>query len=145
MQVDPVITTPEMEMDTIIGQMYYSFSNYRLLPRSNYDIINLLDDGVRVDLPDTTTNITTIDGRRVETVLFPNPAESFVNVAVDGYEKEMTYVVYDITGRVVSNGWLNPFGFTTIDLQSVSSGILLIEIRGAQEELISINKVLRTN
>jgi DNA/RNA endonuclease YhcR with UshA esterase domain len=145
MQVDPVITTPEMEMDTIIGQMYYSFSNYRLLPRSNYDIINLLDDGVPVDLPDTTTNITTIDGRRVETVLFPNPAESFVNVAVDGYEKEMTYVVYDITGRVVSNGWLNPFGFTTIDLQSVSSGILLIEIRGAQEELISINKVLRTN
>lgn len=144
MQVDPVITTPEMEMDTIIGQMYYSFSNYRVLPRSNFDIINLLDDGVPVEL-DTATSITSIDGRRVETVLFPNPAESFVNVVVDGYEKEMSYVVYDITGRVVSNGWLNPFGFTAIDLENAPSGVLIVEIRGVEEELISVNRVLKTN
>ena len=44
LEVDPVLTNTNQTMDSMVCLVYYSFSNYRLQPRNNDDIIGFSEN-----------------------------------------------------------------------------------------------------
>ncbi len=134
MEVPPVLTTPTMEMDTLIGMVYYSFGNYRVLPRNNDDIIGLSDNGVSIpldstdlQLPDTSTAIVEIGGVKIETVIYPNPANEMLNIEIKGQSGKATAVIYDMMGREVSRTvvWQ---GVNTVPVDMLDQGVYILRI-----------------
>ncbi len=105
MEVDTVITSMDMEMDTISGVLYYGFGNFKLMPRNNDDIVNLSENGQAIILDSTDyqypTAIVEVNGKTVETNVYPNPASDVVSVSVNGVNNYVV-TVYDLGGRLVS-------------------------------------------
>ena len=71
--------------------------------------------------------------------VFPNPAQSVINVKSDGKLIGSVYSIYDNTGRVVLSGKLNA-EITTIELGNLSGGIYMISIGENMKQTFKVIK-----
>lgn len=94
------------------GVMWYSFGEYKMLPRFESDIETV---GF-ASLEDTQIN---------EAVLFPNPADATLNFM--NFEGQVT--VIDAQGRVVFTTHINANN-SQIDIQNLASGVYFAELNG---------------
>ena len=71
--------------------------------------------------------------------VFPNPAQSVINVKADSKLIGHVYSIYDNTGRVVLTGKLNSQN-TTIELSNLSGGIYMFSVRGNMKQTFKVIK-----
>jgi len=89
-----------------------------------------------------TDNLTHVEdkerpGREIS--VYPNPAQSLINVKVDSKLMGEFYTIYDNTGRVVLTGIINQEN-TTIELGNLSDGIYMFSIGGNVKQTYKIIK-----
>jgi len=71
--------------------------------------------------------------------VFPNPAQSVVNVKADSKLFGMTYSIYDNTGKVVLSGKINSEN-TVIELGNLSGGIYLFSVGENMKQTFKVIK-----
>jgi len=71
--------------------------------------------------------------------VFPNPAQSVINVKADSKLIGSVYSIYDNTGRVVLTGKLNSQN-TTIELGNLSSGIYMFSVGENMKQTFKVIK-----
>ncbi|MGB0390888.1 MAG: T9SS type A sorting domain-containing protein [Salibacteraceae bacterium] len=147
MEVDTVITSMNMEMDTIAGVLYYGFSNFKLMPRNNDDIINLSENGVAIVLdttdynyPDTVTSVVNVKGISIETLVYPNPATDVVSVTVNGINM-YNVAIYDLSGRMV-NEVRAANSTTVLSVNTLENGVYLMKVSDLSGNALAIEKVI---
>ncbi len=87
-------------MDSITGIMFYNFSNYKLLPRTNADVYNINNPVAGIE------NINLSDGK---VQIYPNPSNGLIHIEMNGYQnnEQVAVHVYDLAGRNVYSGIIN--------------------------------------
>lgn len=75
----------------------------------------------------TVTSVKEIPGLKMIISAFPNPTNSYINLKVDGEIENLTFAVYDISGRVVTQGKMesNP---TQVSFDQQSAGVYFIRV-----------------
>lgn len=71
--------------------------------------------------------------------VFPNPAQSVINVKADNKLNGEVYSIYDNTGRVVLTGKLNDQN-TTIELGNLSGGIYMFSVGENMKQIFKVIK-----
>ncbi len=147
MEVDTVITSADMEMDSIAGILYFGFGNYKLMPRNNDDIIGLSENGTAIVLdttnynyPDTVTSVINVEGVSIETIIYPNPASDQVSVSVDGVNN-FTVAVYDLSGRMVSQSVRGSIA-TQVSVANLQNGVYLMKVTDLEGNHLAIDKIV---
>ena len=144
MEVDTVITSMDMEMDTLSGVLYYGFGNFKLMPRNNDDIINLSENGTAIVLDSTDyqypTAIVEVNGKTVETNVYPNPASDVVSVSVNGVNNYVV-TVYDLGGRLVSETRVAN-NFTQISVSELNNGVYFMKVADQSGNQLAIEKIV---
>lgn len=107
----------------IDGIMYYSFSNWKLLPRNKSDI-----EGYQ-----TITGIEQVQQSRFSTMqLFPNPANNHLNITFELKKAEaLKLELFDISGKLIYSSNINGVtGFNHLDfpLSVFSNGIYTLHL-----------------
>lgn len=99
--VPGIIISDTMNMDTLIGTMYYSFGNMKLSPRNNVDFI-----GINAVLPDTgsiDTNTSVIEQLIISESnafsVYPVPSNNEIHIKKNFDSKQHSIVINDIQGR----------------------------------------------
>jgi len=140
-----------MEIDTVVGLMHYSFSNYKLFPRNNDDIVGLTDAmGNAIDLAETNlTECTEEDpgtfvnenGQSIEYALFPNPAKDQVTLLFSDIQTELNVNIVDLTGREVYRATLNNQAHV-VNTNAFESGVYLVRIADEAGKTLSVKKLI---
>ncbi len=116
--VNRIIVTQGEGMEALAGIMYFSFGNWKLLPRDNGDIT-----GYPLSL--------SADNFSYRYRIFPNPTDGLLNLDFEIEPSEaISYQVYDILGRTSKAGRLNS-AFNRIDLNGMEAGQYLIRLTEA--------------
>jgi hypothetical protein len=71
--------------------------------------------------------------------VFPNPAQSLINIKVDSKLIGSVYTIYDNTGRAVLSGKLNSKD-TTIELNNLSGGIYMLSVGENMKQTFKVIK-----
>jgi hypothetical protein len=71
--------------------------------------------------------------------VFPNPAQSIINVKADNKLIGDIYTIYDNTGRVVLTGKLNS-QYTTIELNNLSGGVYMFSVGENMKQTFKVFK-----
>ena len=145
MEVDTVITSIDMEMDTLSGILYYGFGNYKLMPRNNDDIMGLSENGNPIVLDSTNlplpNAIVEVNGKTIETLVYPNPASTNVLVFVNGINGAYTVTIYDLQGREVSLTNHNANN-VTIDVNAIQNGVYFMKVTDLEGHQLAIEKIV---
>jgi hypothetical protein len=145
MEVDTVITTIDMQMDTLSGIMYFGFGNFKVMPRNNDDIMGLSENGVAIELDSTNLSLPTaiveINGKTIETNIYPNPASSDVTIAVNGMNEAFVISVYDLSGRLVNQS-NNNSNVAKINVNALQNGVYLMKVTDMDGNLLAIEKIV---
>ena len=146
MEVDTVVTTPTMEMDSISGILYYGYSAYKLMPRNNDDIVNLSDEGLAVVLdptqlagPTQPNSVAEVNGKSIKTIVYPNPASDVLAVSVNGLDN-FVVAIYDLSGRKVSSTVVAN-NFTQVAVNTLRNGIYLVKVSDRLGNQLAIDKI----
>lgn len=133
MNVAAVQATTSQNMDAIQGFLYYSFSNFKLVPRDNNDIIGFSQPLVSIE---------TISTSAVATSIYPNPAEDRVNVQLDATYKfdVLNIQVVDMAGRVVVDQ-ASSLHLSSINLSGLEKGFYIIRV-SENNQLINSSKLI---
>lgn len=115
-------------MDSLKGVLVYSFSNYKVLPRSNDDFYNY-SDSVEDEGGGSGFANTEVDG---DFQVYPNPTDG--NIQLNLADKNLTgsvdLAVISMTGNVVHRERMTGNATTkTLDLQTADPGVYLIQLR----------------
>jgi hypothetical protein len=124
MEVPAIEATKDMDMDAVIGVIYYGFSQYSLKPRNNDDIVGFSESLESTNYAgDTATNsILNIDDSGF--TFYPNPTRSVLNITTKN-TKGGTLLIKSIEGReMVKSSILD---IARLDVSSLTSGIYVIE------------------
>lgn len=145
MEVDTVITSTDMQMDTLMGVMYYTFGNYKVMPRNNDDIVGLSENGTPIDLDTTNlqlpTTVVEINGNTVETLVYPNPAANNVTVSVNGLSGNFMVSILDLSGRLVNQTTMISNG-GQIGVDALQNGIYLMKVTDLEGNQLAIEKIV---
>lgn len=140
MFVSPVTTSDTMTMDAIVGLMYYGFSNFRLLPRANDDIIGL---NAALDMNVTHPSNVSIEEIQssAQVSIFPNPTQSAFHIET-ALNAPFSAVVYDLNGRKIMENNSSNGGRISFDAMTLANGVYVLKIANDAGELISTQKVI---
>lgn len=140
MFVSAVETSDTMTMDAIVGLMYYGFSNYRLLPRANDDIIGL---NAALDMNINRPNNVSIEEIQSngQVSIYPNPSQSIFHIETE-LNAPFSAVVYDLNGRKIMENNSSNGERLSFDAQFLSDGIYVLKIANDAGQLISTQKVI---
>jgi len=130
---------PHVEFDTIIGSNDYFKDNLSVggtdgfAMRFDLGAVYLIDIPV-VGIDENGTNVFTND-----IFIYPNPGSDFVILKIKSSEvSEVTYRIYDITGKEVSDKQterLNNSGEITVDISRLSPGVYFIQVENRNRSL----------
>lgn len=128
MNVTPIVVSDTMNMDAVEGVLFYSFGNFRLLPRNNDDFIGI---NVNLDTTNLATSPISIDEfKSIQGVrIYPNPAQQWVSIELTE-EASFAISVFDMNGQMVLNQ--NAQGRALLDLGNLQNGIYLISLTDDQ-------------
>jgi hypothetical protein len=92
MEVPAIEATKEMDMDALIGLVYYGFSQYSIKPRNNDDIVGFSSPLESTNYAgDTATNsIVNIENNGL--TFYPNPSRNVLNVKTNNSKGGILYV-----------------------------------------------------
>lgn len=143
LEVNPVLTNTNQTMDAMVGLVYYSFSNYRLQPRNNDDIIGFsetLDSAGFICNPAIGPGSVNELGIEESVSIYPNPSNgqiTFQSNSNDVYQVD----IFDMMGRnVYSRVSLNPI--QTLNLSFIESGIYMVAMKTQDEKTIKTQKII---
>ena len=124
MEVPAIEVTKEMDMDAIVGVIYYGFSQYSLKPRNNDDIIgfNLSLESTNY-AGDTATN-SVIDIDENGFIFYPNPTRNMLNITMKS-KKGGTLLIKSIEGREMINSSI--LDHAILNVSSLTPGMYVIE------------------
>jgi hypothetical protein len=111
-----VVVTLGRGFKSMTGLLFWSFSNYKLYPRNNADVVGYPGLVLGVENEQKDFNIT----------LFPNPANTEVAVRVDGREFT-SFRLLDLAGREVLNEKLSG-QFNVVNIAHLPSGTYLTQV-----------------
>lgn len=140
MFVNPVTTSDTMHMDAIVGLMYYGFSNYRLLPRANDDIIGL---NATIDMNVTHPSNVSLEEiqSNAQISIFPNPTNSSFFIETSS-EDAFNAVFFDLNGRKIMEKNSPNGDRISIDASFLANGVYILKIANTGGDLISTQKVI---
>lgn len=140
MFVSPVTTSDTMTMDAIVGLMYYGFSNFRLLPRANDDIIGL---NAAIDMNVTHPSNVSIEEiqSNAQVSIFPNPTQTTFHIET-ALNAPFSAIVYDLNGRKIMENNSSNGGRISFDASRLANGVYVLKIANDAGELISTQKVI---
>jgi len=130
MTVDPCVITAGDTLSSLVGIMYYSFGNNKLLPRNNSDAVNFRG----ANCPNGVVNSIADELAGSEVIAYPNPNRGQLTVAysfpqfVEGRVRMM-----DLMGRTVRVEALNGIeGKLQLETSTLSNGtyVMLVETEG---------------
>jgi hypothetical protein len=121
MEVPVVEATKDMDMDAIIGVIYYGFNQYALKPRNNDDLVGF---SVELDSTDYPEIVSVQRFKELGMSFYPNPATSVINVTIEN-NAQGTLRVRSLEGRLVAESVL--LASTTVDVSALTNGIYIIE------------------
>ena len=121
MEVPLVVATKEMDMDAIIGVLYYGFNQYAVKPRNNDDLVGF---SVELDTTDYPEIVSVQDFKALGMRFYPNPVTSVINVEVEN-NAQGTCTVRSLDGRVVAESVL--LENTKVDVSALMSGLYILE------------------
>ncbi len=131
MEVDAIETTADMSMESLTGIMYYGFSNYKMMPRNNDDLVGLMENGVAVPVDsaqydpwDTTNSVIEVEAAQMR--FFPNPANTQLVVETsNGSNVEL--VIFDMKGTEVFHQMINTR--QVVATNNWSNGLYMVQTR----------------
>lgn len=138
LQVPAVITNANMSMDAMHGILWFSFSNYKLLPRNNFDIV-----GLNVPL-DTTgcnvpTNVSLKEVASAKVAIFPNPAQNVLNI-ISANGENVQATLFDMNGRLVNSSVTS--NRIEMNLSALAAGVYVLQVKDAQAHLLSTERIV---
>jgi hypothetical protein len=126
MDVPAIEVTKDMDMDAIIGVLYYGFNQYALKPRNNDDLVGF---SIELDATDYPEIVSVQDFNKLGISFYPNPATSVINVNTDN-NTQGTLTVRSLDGRIITESVL--LESTKVDVSSLTNGIYIIEFTSTE-------------
>ena len=124
MEVPAIEATKEMDMDALIGLVYYGFSQYSIKPRNNDDIV-----GFSLPLEstnyagDTATNsIVNIENNGL--TFYPNPSRNVLNVKTNNSKGGILYVKSIAGKEIIKSTILDQ---VELNVESLIPGMYMLE------------------
>lgn len=124
MNVAPIEVTQGMSFDTVVGILYYGFSNYNLIPRNNDDFKGSSVVLPETDYPDIVSvkDVTVLSGLR----FYPNPAENEIYIDLNNADfKSIDMTISDLSGKVVLSKTVN--ALESISIADLQSGMYIVQ------------------
>lgn len=64
-------------------------------------------------------------------LLYPNPAQTMLNIAIDGLENEkLTISIYDVSGKLIQSNTVYNQPIVSLDINTFTSGIYFVQVVG---------------
>lgn len=139
MNVKPIAAVKGMSFDTLVGILYYGFSNYNVLPRNDDDF-----RGSSVTLPATkypektsVSDLLKFNGIS----LYPNPVLDLVNIGVSGSGAiPAKAVIYSLSGAEVATADLHQ---PVIDMTTYPQGVYLVHLWDRSGKSLGIARLIK--
>ena len=128
MEVTAVEATKDMDMDAIVGVIYYGFSQFALKPRNNDDIIGFSQTLESAKYASDTAKNSVVELTNLGVTFYPNPANNVLNIQV-GNNGNGTLAIRSLEGRLVSQTEI--LGSTSVNISSLLSGVYFLEYTNA--------------
>jgi len=124
MEVPAIEATKEMDMDAIVGVIYYGFSQYSLKPRNNDDIIGFSLSLESTNYAGDTATNSIIDIDENGFIFYPNPSSDVLNVTTRNL-KGGTLYIRSIEGREMMKTPI--LDSKQLNIDSLIPGIYMLE------------------
>jgi hypothetical protein len=121
MEVSEIEATKDMDMDALVGVVYYGFGQYAVKPRNNDDLIGF---SIELDTTDYPAIVSVQHFEELGLSFYPNPATSVINVEVAN-NTQGTLIVRSLEGRILTETSI--LGSSKMDVSTLTSGIYVIE------------------
>lgn len=109
-----------------VGQLVYT---------TNTDIGGTVTQGVQQSFEFNTLSNPELTTLNLTAVTYPNPATDYVVISIsDAKLKDLSFNLYDLQGRAVSQGQVNQ-SITQIDMQSLAIGTYVLKVNQNNQEL----------
>lgn len=138
LMVPAVITNTSMDMDAMHGILWYSFGNYKLMPRNNFDIVNLSTplDTNGCNVP---TNVSIDENQATELAIYPNPAQAAFTI--ESANAQISYRLLDLNGRVIL-GSSDDATQHEVNVSNLTPGVYILNTIETKTGLSSSHKVV---
>ncbi len=142
--VPGVVISDTVNMDTIVGTMYYSFGNMKLTPRNNEDFI-----GINMFLPDSSggpdTNTSVVESLIVTEnsafSVYPIPSNNEITVSTQLENQVHSIVITDIEGRQVFKR-ITKETESTLYMNALGKGVYYISVYDESENYLGTQKAI---
>jgi hypothetical protein len=124
MEVPAIEATKEMDMDALIGLVYYGFSQYSIKPRNNDDIVGFSSPLESTNYAgDTATNsIVNIENNGL--TFYPNPSRNVLNVKTNNSKGGILYVKSIAGKEIIKSTILDQ---VELNVESLIPGMYMLE------------------
>lgn len=143
--VERVTVTDTLKMDTLLGILYYSFSNMKLLPRNNKDFrgVNAVpstqepcaSDDPRIFVPKLPETM------NADFLVFPNPARNVLQLRNFSKNEFIHATLYDLNGKPVA-GRNTRLREDIIHIAHLNRGTYLLEISTPMGDVLDYRKIV---
>mgnify|MGYP000344954673 CR=1 FL=1 len=139
MNVTPIEAVKGMSFDTIVGILYYGFSNYSLIPRNDDDF-----KGSSVTLPETDypeiVSVKNVAKELEGITVYPNPVNDVLNFKFTQQGLQNVSVqITDLTGKVLLNSTIQEYN--SMDVSSLQAGMYIVTCTSKSENLGSFSLI----
>ncbi|MBI3232713.1 MAG: T9SS type A sorting domain-containing protein [Bacteroidetes bacterium] len=101
---------------------------------------NIYDSAIQTVVVKDVIGFSTIQNQSETIAIYPNPANDYIYIQSQNSSNK-TINLYDLSGKVIMSKQINKFT-ETIDLNSISKGIYIIQVLDKNNSVISFNKVI---
>ena len=148
MMVDVVPTSNNQSMIAARGILSARYSQFKLTPRNNDDLIGFSVplDSAQLEpstLPEAEdeNSVSELPGNNVVSV-YPNPAQNFINVSVLVRTENTRAQLYDVNGRVVLEQTLNN-DVNRLNTDNLSGGFYILRVVNGSEVLANEKVIIK--
>ncbi|MGB0849753.1 MAG: T9SS type A sorting domain-containing protein, partial [Bacteroidia bacterium] len=121
MEVPLVVATKEMDMDALVGILYYGFSQYAAKPRNNDDLVGF---SVKLDTTNYPEIVSVKEIVELGVSFYPNPVGSKLNITIED-SKPGLVSVRSLEGRTLIQSPLS--GSASVNVSNLSKGLYILE------------------
>lgn len=135
--VPAVITNTSMDMDAMHGILWYSFGNYKLTPRNNFDIVGL-STALDTNGCNVPSNVGLNELSADDIAIYPNPAKANFTIEAQG---QVSFRLMDLNGRVVLSS-SDDAVMHEVNVSNLKAGVYILNTIETKTGLSSSHKVV---